>query len=176
MLALFADQAIDALLDIGTGTGRMLEIFANRVRRAVGIDISHEVLALARANLERAGLRNCDVRHGDMYNLTLPSNSFDAVVIHHVLHFADRPAAALAEAARVLRPGGTLAIVDLAPHDLESLREEHAHARLGFADEEVAAWCGAAGLEPGHPIHLAGDPLTVTLWSAVTGSNEATCR
>ena len=94
------------LLDIGTGTGRMLEILAPRVEHALGIDQSREMLAVARVNLERAGLGNGIVRLGDMYQLPLPDASFDAVVIHQVLHYADRPAAAIAEAARVLRPGG----------------------------------------------------------------------
>jgi len=153
------------LLDIGTGTGRMLEVLAPRVERALGIDQSREMLAVARVNLERAGLENGSVRLGDMYQLSLPDASFDAAVIHQVLHYADRPAAAIAEAARVLRPGGALLIVDFAPHGLEFLRGEHAHRRLGFADAEVAEWCRAAGLEPTPPRHLPGDPLTVVIWA-----------
>jgi SAM-dependent methyltransferase len=101
-----------------------------------------------------------------MYQLTLPDASFDAVVIHQVLHYADRPAAVIAEAARVLRPGGLLVLVDFAPHTLEFLREEHAHRRLGFADSEVAEWCGSAGLEAPRPRRLPGDPLTVVIWVA----------
>src|SRR5580693_762140 len=132
------------LLDIGTGTGRMLEILGPRVGQALGIDQSREMLAVARVNLERAGAVNGTVRLGDMYQLPLPDASFDAVVIHQVLHYADRPAAAIAEAARVLRPGGVLVVIDFAPHPLEYLREEHAHLRLGFGDAEVAEWCRAA--------------------------------
>lgn len=154
------------LLDLGTGTGRMLEILAPRVERALGIDRSREMLAVARVNLERAGLENGLVRRGDMYQLALPDASFDAVVIHQVLHYADRPAAALAEAARVLRPGGVLVLVDFAPHALEFLREEHAHLRLGFADAEIAEWFEAVGLEPAPPRRLPGHPLTVVIWSA----------
>jgi ubiquinone/menaquinone biosynthesis C-methylase UbiE len=105
------------------------------------------MLSLARARLERAGLRNCSVRQGDIYNLALPKDSFDVVIIHQVLHFLDDSAQAIREAARVLRPGGRLLIVDFAPHDLEFLREEHAHRRLGFAPEAVAQWMSAAGLE-----------------------------
>src|SRR6266849_2607168 len=115
------------LLDIGTGTGRMIEILGPRVVHALGIDQSREMLAMARVNLERAGLANSIVRLGDMYQLPLADASFDAVVIHQVLHYADRPAAAIAEAARVLRPNGILVVVDFAPHALEFLREEHAH-------------------------------------------------
>jgi ArsR family transcriptional regulator len=154
------------LLDIGTGTGRMLELLGPRVANALGIDQSREMLAIARVNIEQAGLSNCIVRLGDMYQLPLPDSSFDAVVVHQVLHYADRPAAAIAEAGRVLRSGGGLTIVDFAPHALEFLREEHAHCRLGFADDDIAAWFRAAGLEPGQSQLLAGDPLTVMIWTA----------
>jgi ArsR family transcriptional regulator len=154
------------LLDIGTGTGRMLEILAPRVERALGIDQSREMLSVARVNLERAGLGNGSVRLGDMYQLALPDASFDAVVIHQVLHYADRPAAAIAEAARVMRQGGILVLVDFSPHTLEFLRDEHAHRRLGFADVEVTEWCRAAGLDPTPSRNLPGDPLTVAIWTA----------
>ena len=122
--------------------------------------------AAARVNLDRAGLENGQVRLGDMYRLALPDASFDAVVVHQVLHYADRPAAVIAEAARVLRPSGILILVDFAPHKLEFLRDEHAHRRLGFADSEVAEWCTAAGLEAAAPRSLPGDPLTVVVWTA----------
>ncbi|HWB50878.1 MAG TPA: metalloregulator ArsR/SmtB family transcription factor [Stellaceae bacterium] len=154
------------LLDIGTGTGRMIEVLAPRVGQALGIDQSREMLAVARVNLERAGASNGMVRLGDMYQLPLPDASFDAVVIHQVLHYADRPAAVIAEAARVLRPNGVLVVVDFAPHLLEFLRDEHAHHRLGFADAEVAAWCRAAGLDPAPARHLQGEPLTVAIWTS----------
>src|SRR5712692_8282325 len=154
------------LLDIGTGTGRMLEILGPQVGHAVGIDQSREMLAVARVNLEDAGLANGIVRLGDMYQLPLPDACFDAVVIHQVLHYADRPAAAIAEAARVLRPNGILVLIDFAPHTLEFLRDEHAHRRLGFAEIEVAEWCHAAGLDPAPSRHLPGDPLTVVIWTA----------
>jgi SAM-dependent methyltransferase len=154
------------LLDVGTGTGRMLEILAPRAEHAVGIDSSREMLTIARVNLERAGLHNCSIRQGDMYQLPLPGASFDTVVIHQVLHYADRPADAILEAARVLRPGGRLVIVDFAPHTLEFLRVEHAHRRLGFTDGEIVGWCRAAGLEPSRSRHLAGSPLTVAIWLA----------
>ena len=154
------------LLDIGTGTGRMLEILGPRVIHALGIDQSREMLAVARVNLERTGLANSTVRLGDMYQLPLADASFDAVVIHQVLHYADRPAAAIAEAARVLRPNGVLVVVDFAPHALEYLRDEHAHRRLGFADPDVDEWCRAAGLDPNPARRLPGDPLTVVIWTA----------
>ncbi len=155
------------LLDIGTGTGRMLEILGPRAERAIGIDSSREMLAVARANLERANLRHCSVRQGDMYQLPLASASFDAVVIHQVLHYAERPAQVIAEAGRVLRPGGRFVLVDFAPHDLEFLRSEHAHRRLGFGDTEVGAWCRDGGLRLEEVERLPGRPLTVLLWSAL---------
>jgi ubiquinone/menaquinone biosynthesis C-methylase UbiE/DNA-binding transcriptional ArsR family regulator len=166
LIEIVAAAAPRDLLDIGTGTGRILEILAPRVGQALGIDQSREMLAVARVNLERAGSANGMVRLGDMYQLPLPDASFDAVVIHQVLHYADRPAAAIAEAARVLRPKGVLVVVDFAPHLLEYLRVEHAHHRLGFSDDEVADWCRAAGLESAAPRHLSGDPLTVAIWTA----------
>ena len=154
------------LLDIGTGTGRIIEVLGPRVVQAMGVDQSREMLAVARVNLERAGLANSIVRLGDMYQLPLADASFDAVVIHQVLHYADRPAEAIAEAARVLRPNGILVVIDFAPHVVEFLREEHAHRRLGFADSDVAEWCRAAGLDPDPARPLPGDPLTVVIWAA----------
>jgi DNA-binding transcriptional ArsR family regulator len=131
--AALTDKPIRALLDLGTGTGRMLELFAGDIERGLGLDLSLDMLALARARLDRAGLKHCSVRHGDIYDLALPKDAFDVVIIHQVLHFLDDSGRAIREAARVLRPGGRLLVVDFAPHDLEFLREEHAHRRLGFA-------------------------------------------
>ncbi len=166
-----ADEPIDRdaapeLLDIGTGTGRMLRLFAPRVRGAVGIDTSPEMLNIARADLDAAGLRHCFVRQGDMYALPWASPSFDVVTMHMVLHYAEDPAAAIAEAARVLRPGGSLLIADFAPHQVEQLRIDHAHHWLGLPSDDVVAWCRAAGLSCGPVRALAGDPLTVNIWSA----------
>jgi ArsR family transcriptional regulator len=144
----------------------MLEIFGPQVDHALGIDLSREMLAVARVNLERSGLSNCSIRRADMYQLPLPGGSFDAVVIHQVLHYAEQPAHVVAEAARVLRPGGRLVVVDFAPHELEFLRAEHAHRRLGFDAAEIMEWCREAGLDPGAPAHLPGHPLTVSLWPA----------
>jgi ubiquinone/menaquinone biosynthesis C-methylase UbiE/Fe2+ or Zn2+ uptake regulation protein len=142
-----ADRPFHTLLDLGTGTGRMLELFGPSIERGLGIDLSVEMLAIARARLERAGLRHCSVRQGDIYDLSALCGSFDVVIIHQVLHFLDDGARALVEAASTLRPGGRLLVVDFAPHDLEFLREEHAHRRLGFAAETVAQWMTAAGLD-----------------------------
>jgi ubiquinone/menaquinone biosynthesis C-methylase UbiE/DNA-binding transcriptional ArsR family regulator len=167
LLRVLGDPPPHNLLDIGTGTGRVLQLFASHIGFGLGIDLSHEMLAVARANLDRTSLRNCQVRLGDMYRLPLPDGSFDAATLHHVLHFADDPPAALAEAARVLAPGGRLVMVDFAPHQLEFLRQDHAHRRLGFADGEMTKWCKAAGLVLEPPVRLEGDPLTVVVWSAI---------
>lgn len=164
LLTLLPETGVQDLLDVGTGTGRMLELFGPRVGRALGIDSSREMLAVARVNLEKAGLRNCQVRLGDMYQLALPGQSQDAVIFHQVLHFAEDPAEALAEAARLLRPAGTLLVVDFARHELEALRTDHAHRRLGFEAGEVEGWMAKAGLNPEPVRALPGDPLTVCVW------------
>lgn len=142
-----ADRPFRSLLDLGTGTGRMLELLGPGLERGLGIDLSLDMLALARARLDRAGLRHCSVRHGDIYDLALPRDSFDVVIVHQVLHYLDDGARALREAARVLRPQGRLLVIDFAPHELEFLRDEHAHRRLGFAEETVSQWLQQAGLD-----------------------------
>ncbi len=164
LLALLDDQPVGDLLDIGTGTGRILTLLAPRATRAVGIDRSHEMLAYARAALVSPEFRHVQLRHGDMYRLALTPRSMDLVVLHQVLHFADDPVAVMREVARVLRPGGRLLLVDFAPHAEESLRAQHAHRRLGFASEDVAHWCVAAGLSAREATRLRGAPLTVVIW------------
>jgi ArsR family transcriptional regulator len=156
-------NGLGTLVDIGTGTGRMIELFGPRARQAIGIDRSSEMLRLARVKLESAGVAS-SLRQGDMYALPLEDESADCVIIHQVLHYAHAPAAAIAEAARVLSPGGTLLVVDFAAHEREELRVRDAHLRLGFADEVMAGWFAAAGLEVDHVEHLEGGELTVTLW------------
>jgi ubiquinone/menaquinone biosynthesis C-methylase UbiE/DNA-binding transcriptional ArsR family regulator len=167
--AALADKPIRALLDLGTGTGRMLELFAPDIERGIGLDLSLDMLALARERLDRAGLKHCSVRHGDIYDLALPRDSFDVVIIHQVLHFLDDSAHAIREATRVLRPGGRLLVIDFAPHDLEFLREQHAHRRLGFAAEAVTQWLEAAGLDVMRQQTLPPGPegkIAVSLWLA----------
>ena len=159
-------EPLGELLDLGTGTGRMLELLGPLASRCEGIDLSHDMLTLARAALDRAGLAHGSVRHGDLYRLPHAGGAFDVAVIHQVLHFLVDPARAVAEAARVLRPGGRLAIADFAPHAVEELRARHAHRRLGFAESEVLGWCREAGLDPLGVAHIPGHPLTVTLWLA----------
>lgn len=162
---------IEAALDLGTGTGRMLELLSPHVGRAVGVDSNRDMLSLARANLARAAVTNAQVRHGDIFALPAPGGSFDLVLLHQVVHFLDDGARAVREAARALRPGGRLIVVDFAPHALEELRETHAHRRLGFSSETMAGWLAAAGLDLVSHRDLpppGGDPdkLTVSLWLA----------
>jgi len=173
MLALLqpkpGDPPPDLLVDLGTGTGRAMEILAPHFKRAIGFDVSHPMLSVARVNLERAGMRNAHVRHGDLLAVPLQPASASAVILHQVLHYLDNPAAAVAAAARLVAPGGRLLIADFAPHTLEFLRTEHAHRRLGFSEDEVSRFLRAAGLEITAVKHLAprdADGLTVSLWLA----------
>jgi ArsR family transcriptional regulator len=154
------------LLDVGSGTGRLLELAAPRCGAAVGVDASREMLALARGRLAERGLADrCTVRQADLYRLPFADASFDAVTIQMVLHFAEDPAAALAEAARVLSPEGVLVVADLAPHARADLLERGAHRHPGFDDAALAGWLGAAGCAVSAAREVAG-PLNVRLWSA----------
>ena len=169
---------IENFLDAGTGTGRMLELIAPHAKRAVGIDVSPDMLAIARDRLLQADIHNAQVRLGDTYRLPFLNgaggNGFDVVLFHQVLHFLDDPGAAVAEAARVMAPGGRLLIADFASHNEEFLREEHAHRRLGFSDREVEGWFAAAGLANGGSEVIApqskSEKLTVKLWLATAKS------
>ena len=159
-------------VDLGTGTGRMLELLRDHYRRGLGIDLSPAMLAYARANLERAGLRHAQVRQGDIYDLALADQTADAAVMHQVLHFLRDPQRAVREAARVLAPGGRLLIVDFAPHELEFLREQFAHERLGFAGPLIEQWLADCGLQVMERRDLAPSgesgaaKLTVSVWLA----------
>jgi ubiquinone/menaquinone biosynthesis C-methylase UbiE len=177
ILRLLESAPIEALLDAGTGTGRMLELLSPHIGRGVGLDVSPEMLAIARDRLARAGARNCQVRLGDVYRLPFApgdgAQGFDAVLFHQVLHYLDDPGSAVAEAARVLKPGGRMVIADFAPHELEFLRDELAHRRLGFSDREVQAWFHAAGLKPVATEAIAepgAGKLTVKLWVSVAAN------
>jgi ubiquinone/menaquinone biosynthesis C-methylase UbiE len=160
------DRPVGRLLDVGTGTGRMIEQLGPSAAVAIGIDKSSEMLRLARVKLEAAGIAS-SLRQADMYAVPLTDGSADSVVIHQVLHYAQAPGSAVAEAARVLRPGGRLLVVDFAAHEREDLRTRDAHLRLGFTDEAMTGWFRAAGLEPDLIEHLPGGELTVTLWRGV---------
>ena len=164
---------IAAYLDLGTGTGRILELLAPRASRAVGVDLNNEMLGLARTRVERAKLSHVQVRRADLFQLPYTDQSFDLITVHQVLHYVEDPSAAVVEAARVLKPGGKLVIVDFAPHALEFLRDEHRHRRLGFADKEVMHWCKSAGLSLAATRALppgAESGLTVVVWLAVSSA------
>lgn len=166
---LVGKKPFQSMLDLGTGTGRLLEILSPLYRRGVGIDMSREMLAVARANLDRAGVHNAQVRQGDIYAPPVERDAFDLVTIHQVLHYLDDPQAAIREAARTLRPSGRLIIVDFAAHALEFLRAEHAHVRLGFTDRQIAEWFADAGLDLEETLEFeprgsAAQGLTVKLW------------
>lgn len=172
ILSVLPERPVDLLVDLGTGTGRMLELFAGRYGRAIGFDLSHAMLAYARSKLDASGIANAQVRQGDIFDVPLADASAGAVVLHQILHFLADPPRAIQEAARILAPGGTLLLVDFAPHELEFLREQHAHERLGFSDAQIRQWLDAAGLGAVESRHLkpaAGDgpeKLTVSLWTA----------
>ena len=162
-----------SVLDVGTGTGRMLQLLATHATRAVGFDSSRSMLAVARANLERAEIRCVDLRQGDIYSPPLATDSFDLIVIHQVLHFLDDPGRAIREISRLLVPGGRMLVVDFAPHGLEFLRSDHAHVRLGFRADSVAGWLEQSGLEVAPDRadrdravveRPDGERLTVSLW------------
>lgn len=186
LISLLPAAPCDLLVDMGTGTGRMLELLAGRYRRAIGIDTNQHMLAYARARIQGPAFRNVQVRQGDICNLSLPGDCAGLVVMHQVLHYLADPDRAIAEAARILAPDGLVLIVDFAPHTLEHLREDFAHQRLGFAEPQMASWCRRSGLDlvrhellpPAGPDgEPADDGLTVSIWLACrhggTGPNAA---
>ncbi|MGC6400741.1 ArsR/SmtB family transcription factor [Sphingomonas sp. FW199] len=164
MVNALGTETLGRLVDIGTGTGRMLELFGPMAASAIGIDRSSEMLRLARAKLTERGLDRAELRQADFYTLPVEDNGADAAILHHVLHFAHAPEQVLAEAGRVLAAGGRLLVVDFAPHSREELRTQEAHARLGFSDEQMLGWFAAAGLAPERVDTLKGGELTVKLW------------
>jgi len=157
------------LVDLGSGTGRMLTLLGPRAEAALGLDLSQQMLNIARNHVWQAGLKVCELRHGDIFGTRLPDGDADLVVVHQVLHYLTDPAAAVKEAARITAPGGKLIIVDFAPHKLEFLREQHAHRRLGFSDAEIRRWLGEGAfadlrVETLPPAREGG--LTVKIWTA----------
>jgi ubiquinone/menaquinone biosynthesis C-methylase UbiE/DNA-binding transcriptional ArsR family regulator len=177
-LAAVGSSMIDCVVDLGTGTGRMLELLSPQSRQLIGIDSSREMLAFARANIERLGLKNAQLRHGDIYALPIADGVADLVCLHQVLHFLDDPQRAIQEARRIMVPGARLVIVDFAPHEMEELRKDHAHRRLGFSDEQVASFLTRAGLKlekhqlmpPPRSLNKQG--LTVSFWLARLGKSQ----
>lgn len=164
IISALGEQPLGKLVDIGTGTGRMIELLASRSEKAIGIDRSPEMLRLARAKLMEAGLDAVDLRQGDIHDLPLEGDSANTVILHQVLHYLPAPEVAIEKLARITAPGGRVLIIDFAPHDLESLRDRDAHARLGFSDTQISGWFAAAGLTCDLTDELPGDPLTVKIW------------
>lgn len=161
------------LVDLGAGTGRMLTLLGGRASRAIGLDLSQQMLNIARVNVTRAGLQSCELRHGDIFATGLPTACADLVTVHQVLHYLGDPAAAVTEAARLVAPGGRLLIVDFAPHGHEFLRSQHQHRRLGFTDEEMLRWLESGGLTGSVQDSLPsvdGEGLTIKIW---TGTRPA---
>lgn len=172
ILGLVGKKPLQAVLDLGTGTGRILELLGDLYTRGVGIDASREMLAIARETMEKAEITHAQMRQGDLMNLPTPEGAFDLVTIHQVLHYLEDPASAIREAAKALRAGGRMLIVDFAPHELEFLRTNHAHLRLGFPTEQVSSWLESAGLEVVESLRLKPknadqkNSLVVSLWLA----------
>lgn len=171
ILAAAGPGPFDFLIDVGAGQGRMLELFADRVRRAEGFDVSLQMLSVARVTIDRLGGGRFGVRQGDIYAPPFAPGSADLVTVHQVLHFLPDPGRAVLEATRLLRAGGRLLVVDFAPHEHEFLRTEHAHRRLGFSDLEMLEWLTAAGAAPLAPVTLGpnrpgSESLTVKIWAA----------
>lgn len=161
---------IGLLVDVGVGTGRILEILSDRVEQGIGIDINRMMLNIARINLERAGILHCSVREADVTAIPLTDASADLVTVHQVLHYISDPGTAIRECSRILRSDGQLIIVDFAPHQMDDLRESFAHQRLGFSDDEMAQWIDVAGLVLKRQRNLVAPEsdgkLTVKLWLA----------
>lgn len=166
LVAALGSGSLGRLLDIGTGTGRMAELLAPRAVHITALDKSLDMLRVARAKLQGLGPGRVELTQGDFTALPFPARHFDTVLLHQVLHFAQDPLRALKEAARVMRPGGRLAVIDLAKHDREELRQRHAHARLGFSDNTMRLLLAEAGFEPRPPVTVPGHELTVNIWTA----------
>ncbi|UTW54476.1 metalloregulator ArsR/SmtB family transcription factor [Kordiimonas sp. SCSIO 12610] len=164
LLAMVGSRKGLDILDVGTGTGRMLELFSPLASSALGIDVSREMLAVARSQLAAKQLNNCHVQLGDMYDLPVKPDSKDLIIFHQVLHYAEQPQKAIAEAAKSLKQDGKLIIVDFAPHDREFLRDQHAHRRLGFAEQEMTGWAEKADIKATDVKYLDGGELTIVLW------------
>lgn len=169
-------RKVDLLIDLGTGTGRMLELLADHYRRGIGIDSSREMIAVARAKLAAAAIGHAQIRLGDIGDLDASAGEADVIVIHQVLHYFDDPGKVIAQARRALKPDGEILVVDFAPHELEFLRAQHAHRRLGLSEAQMAGWAKAAGLRVSDlktfPPNSA-EGLTVCLWRLCDGEGAS---
>lgn len=170
MLKMGLDASPQTILDLGTGTGRVLQLFAPHVQLGAGVDSSSDMLSIARTAIRDPKFSHLQVRQGDVYNI-VGVELYDLVVLHQVLHFLEDPAVALECAARQIAPGGRLLVVDFSPHELEFLRDEHAHHRLGISNEQMQRWLNDAGLEliqtsSLKPSDKGNNALTVELWLA----------
>lgn len=171
LLDIIGDDEAGTVVDVGTGTGRMLVLLADRAQRLIGLDTNHSMLSVARANLDRAGIHHAELHHGDLHNPPTGLPGGDLVIVHQVLHHLDDPDRALTHIARLVSPGGRVVIVDLAPHSDETMRTHHAHRRLGFSNEQIDAWLAEAGcsepeIDAVTPEHHTSGRLTVSIWSA----------
>ncbi|MEM7195781.1 MAG: metalloregulator ArsR/SmtB family transcription factor [Pseudomonadota bacterium] len=169
LAALLTTTGTETLLDVGTGTGRILTLLADRIGQGIGIDQSREMLEVARQNLGQNNITNCICKRADARNLPLSSSSVNIVIIHQVLHYLDQPEVAVREAARVMQTNSQMMVIDFLPHDLEFLRQEHAHRRLGFSEKTVAQWCSNTGLrlldcEILQRERSGSDSLAVAIW------------
>ncbi|MGA9659389.1 MAG: metalloregulator ArsR/SmtB family transcription factor [Asticcacaulis sp.] len=168
IVALLGGESYASLVDLGTGSGRMLTLLGGRATSAIGLDLSQHMLNIARAKAYEAGLTTVDFRHGDIYDTRLPTGSVDLVIVHQVLHFLADAARAIAEAARLLKSGGRLLIADFEHHTLEIMREQYQHRRLGMLEDDMQGWLATAGLKMAAstalPPKISG--LTVKIWLA----------
>ena len=179
IVAAVGKRKVDLLVDLGTGTGRVLELLSASYDRGIGFDLSPAMLSYARSKLDRAGVSHAQVRQGDILDVPLADATAGIVVMHQILHFLPDPQRALLEATRILAPGGALLVVDFAPHGLEFVRDSYAHERLGFADSQIRQWLEDCGLGPVTSTHLkprtgeTPDKLTVSLWFATAPASVA---
>lgn len=176
ILAAAGAGPFERMIDLGTGAGRMLALLGPKARDAIGLDLSQQMLNVARLHVTEAGLQRVELRHGDIFATRLPDRSADLVVVHQVLHYLSDPASAVIEAGRLVAPGGRLLIIDFAPHALEFLREAHQHRRLGFSDDEMGRWMAETGLLAPDLTTLpsaSSEGLTVKIWVAKRSQTDS---